>query len=54
MHMELLLDNGHYEGDVRDDVAHGKGMLICNDGSTYVGGWRDGSYCGQGTFKMTP
>ena len=45
----------HYQGELRDGVAHGQGVMDYSDvrGRRYEGEWRDGYRHGQGTEVWT-
>ena len=37
-----------YQGNVKDEIPNGIGILIFPNGDKYVGGWKDGKRNGQG------
>lgn len=40
----------HYVGEVRNDMANGRGIALLSTGSRYVGEWKDNMRHGQGSF----
>ena len=42
-----------YQGNVKDEIPNGLGILIFPNGDKYVGGWKDGKRNGQGRFTYT-
>lgn len=40
----------HYEGEMRDGKAHGRGIVVTADGGRYDGEWREGNEHGRGTW----
>ena len=51
----LDYENGdRYEGDVVNDLRHGKGRHACANGDTYDGGWRFDKRDGHGTMCFAP
>ena len=45
---KINLENGIYEGEVKDGVPHGKGKSTLSDGSIYEGNFKDGFPHGKG------
>lgn len=43
----------NYLGEIRDGKAHGKGVAVWKNGSTYQGQWQDNLRHGQGAFTWT-
>lgn len=41
-------DGDVYEGEWKNDVAHGKGTYYHNDGAKYVGSWKNDKQHGKG------
>ena len=39
-----------YEGNFKDNVAHGFGSIIFENGDHYVGSWKKGNMDGHGTY----
>lgn len=50
--VRLSMDEG-YEGEFVGGVPWGQGQASFSDGSTYVGGWKDGSFEGVGRLHAT-
>jgi len=48
LNLPHFLGEGTYEGESRNDVAHGKGRYISNDGTIYDGEWNNGNRHGFG------
>ncbi|KAL9188888.1 hypothetical protein ACHAXT_011378 [Thalassiosira profunda] len=44
-------DNGVYEGELKNDKPHGRGVCRYANGHVYDGEWRDGKMHGKGTLK---
>ena len=42
-----------YQGNVKDEIPNGLGILIFPNGDKYVGSWKDGKRNGQGTVTFT-
>ena len=42
-----------YQGNVKDEIPNGIGILIFPNGDKYVGEWKDGKRNGQGTVTFT-
>ena len=47
-YMAALPSFGHYEGEYRDGLRHGKGVYTWPDGTRYVGDWHDDKRHGKG------
>ena len=46
---KIVYDDGDsYEGEWKDDKAHGFGVYISHNGSVYEGYWFENQQCGQG------
>ncbi len=45
-------DGDSYVGEMKDNLPHGKGVLIRADGSNYEGEFKDGERSGKGTLKF--
>jgi len=42
-------ENGDkYEGDWKDDLKNGKGVIYYANGEIYDGEWKNDKYCGKG------
>ncbi len=41
-----------YQGNVKDEIPNGLGILIFPNGDKYVGSWKDGKRNGQGTVTF--
>ena len=52
---ELIFDDGSvYKGEVnKKGLAHGKGTYTFQDGSEYVGEYKEDNYHGKGTFTRS-
>jgi len=42
-----------YEGDFRENLRHGNGIYVLQDGSVYEGTWREGMMHGRGVFNWS-
>ncbi|MDE6091186.1 MAG: AHH domain-containing protein [Duncaniella sp.] len=48
--VDVQLDNGHYNGYIKNNQPDGIGKMEYADGSVYSGKWKDGSYNGSGVY----
>ena len=48
---DILLDKAYYEGQYKDGLKHGKGILNFADGSTYEGDFFMNDIHGVGVYK---
>ena len=46
----LNLENGRYEGEVKNGKPEGKGILYCKNGNRYEGDFKNGKKEGKGIF----
>jgi len=51
IHVKTFDDGAQYEGQMKDGVPHGRGVMKWPDGGQYDGEWRSGNRDGQGTMK---
>lgn len=51
IHIKTFEDGAQYEGHMKDEVPHGRGVMKWPDGGQYDGEWRSGNRDGQGTMK---
>ena len=49
----FMLNKQIYEGEFRDGVAHGKGVMLWEDGQHYDGEWVDGRAHGNGLLTFS-
>lgn len=49
----LAPDGSQYQGDLKDGLMHGQGVLIWPDGSRYEGGFREGRLHGEGEVFLS-
>ena len=42
--MMFYNDGDRYEGDWKDDIFDGKGIMYFNDGDRYEGDWKNGIF----------
>jgi len=45
-------NDGKYEGEIKNGLPNGLGVIIYPSGSKYVGSWKDGKENGQGTLTV--
>ena len=43
-------DNGLYEGQLKNDLRHGRGKMTWKDGDKYDGDWKNGKFEGNGKY----
>ncbi len=48
--VDVQLENGHYNGYVKNNKPDGMGKMEYADGSLYSGKWKDGTYKGSGVY----
>lgn len=51
IHVKTFDDGTQYEGQLKDGIPHGRGVMKWPDGRQYDGEWRSGNRDGQGTMR---
>lgn len=51
IHKTIFDDGAQYEGQMKEGVPHGRGVMEWPDGRQYDGEWRSGNRDGQGTMR---
>ena len=46
------INEGKYEGEIKNGIPNGQGTITSPDGEKYVGGWKNGKINGQGTITL--